>query len=168
MTQEPARLKDLVKDKILDLEFSRIHFRKRRSLSGNPKTCAGCRTCEVICSLRHEGSVDLEKSRIIIQDNSLQGSFIPRVCHQCSDAPCFYACPESAIEIDKSYGTVRINKEKCTGCHACEAACPFKMIRFDPQENQALKCDFCHGDPECVKWCPMNALGVTEFGGDSR
>lgn len=149
----------------MDLEFTEVHFRKRRALSADPKTCSGCRTCEVICSLSHEGSVDLERSRIFIKSNPFKGSYLPMVCHQCSDAPCYYACSESAIEIEGSNGTVVIDQEKCTGCRSCEEACPFKAIRFDAEKNKASKCDFCHGDPECVQWCPVNALGVTQFGG---
>jgi Fe-S-cluster-containing hydrogenase component 2 len=120
----------------------------------------------MICVLTHERIINLELSRIFLKTNPFKGSFIPIVCHQCSDAPCYYACPESAIEIDASLGTVLINEGKCTGCHACEEACPFKVIRFDTEKNKALKCDFCHGDPECVKWCPVTALGITEFGGE--
>lgn len=149
----------------MDIEFSAIHFRKRRAVSGDSKVCAGCRTCELICSLSHEGSIDLERSRILIRSDPFKGSFIPVVCRQCPDVPCYYACPEFAIEIEESFGTVLINKEKCTGCRLCEEACPFKVIRFDQEMKKAFKCDFCHGNPECVRWCPVNALGVTEFRG---
>jgi len=148
----------------MDLEFSQIHFRKRKTVSSDPKVCAGCRTCEVICSLKHEGSIELERSRIFIISNPFKGSFIPMVCQHCSNAPCYYACPESAIGFEESCGTVVIHGERCTGCRACEDACPFRVIRFDHEKNKAFKCDFCHGDPECVKWCPTNALGITEFG----
>ena len=147
-------------------EYTRIHFRGRKALSVESKVCAGCRTCEVICSLSHEGQVDLERARLYVKANPFSGSFIPQVCRQCSDAPCFYACPESAIEIEKVNGTVIIDSEKCSGCGTCVAACPFKVIRFDKERNRAFKCDFCKGSPECVKWCPVNALGVVEFRGE--
>lgn len=150
----------------MNLEFTEVHFRKRRTVSADSKVCAGCRTCEVICALTHEGLIDLERSRIFIKSNPFKGSFIPVVCHQCSDAPCYYACPDSAIEIERTFGTALIAEEKCTGCRACEEACPFGVIRFDQEKNKAFKCDFCQGDPECVKWCPVNALGITEFGGE--
>lgn len=150
----------------MDLQFSEINFRKRKTVSANHKVCAGCRTCEVICSLSHEGYVALERSRIYIKSNPFKGSFIPMVCCQCSNAPCYYNCPKSAIEIEGQYGTVMINEEKCVGCRTCEEVCPFKVIRFDQEKKKAFKCDFCNGDPECVKWCPMNALGIIEFGGE--
>jgi Fe-S-cluster-containing dehydrogenase component len=147
-----------------NLEFSEVHFRKRRALAADPKICSGCRTCELICSLGHEGFVDPERARIFIQSNPLKGSFIPMICRQCSDAPCYYACPESAIEIDQGMGIVTIRGDRCTGCRVCEKICLYHAIRFDPEKNSAIKCDFCNGDPQCVKWCPVNALGVVEFG----
>ena len=143
----------------------KILFRKRTTLSAEPKTCAGCRICEVICSLTHEGSVDLERSRIHLRSNSFKGSFIPMICRQCADAPCREACPESAIEIGTASGTVSIREERCTGCRACQKACPFSAMRFDPSKKKAFKCDLCHGTPACVDWCPTNALGIIEFGG---
>ena len=149
------------------LDFTEVHFRKRKALFANAKTCSGCRTCETICSLTQEGMIDLERSRILIRANPFRGSFLPMICHQCSDAPCLYACPESAIEIERSNGVVVIHQGKCTGCRFCEGACPFKAIRFDEERNRAFKCDFCNGDPECVKWCPVNALGITQFGGET-
>jgi len=150
----------------MERRFTDVHFRKRRTVVADPKVCAGCRTCELICSLTHEGCADPERSRIRVRSNSFQGSFLPQVCHQCSDAPCLYACPESAIEIEESFGTVQIDEGKCTGCRTCEEACPYKVIRFDAQKKKSFKCDFCHGHPECANWCPVNALGVAEFGGD--
>ena len=146
-------------------EFLEILLRKRKTLSADSKACSGCRTCEVICSLNHEGSVDPERSRIYLKSDPFRGSFIPVICHQCSDAHCYDACPESAIEIEPLSGMVFIREEKCTGCCCCEKACHFKAIRFDPEKNKAFKCDLCHGDLQCVHWCPMNALGMTEFGG---
>ena len=150
----------------MDAEFREVHFRKRRSIAGDPKICSGCRTCEMICSLHHEGFISPEQSRIFIKSNPFKGSYIPTYCHQCSDAPCLYACPESAITIEGIHGTVTINEEKCSGCRLCEEACPFRVIRFHQEKNRPFKCDLCHGNPECVKWCPMNALGVVAFGGE--
>ncbi len=156
------------KDRSLDVdrEFARVHFRGRKALAAEPKVCSGCRICEVICSLHHEGKVDLERARLLVKENSFSASFIPQICRQCADAPCYYACPDSAIEIEEGNGTVLILQEKCTGCRACEKACPFKVIRFDQEKGKAFKCDFCLGSPECVKWCPVNALGVVEFRGE--
>ena len=146
-------------------DFCAIHFRARSSVTADRKICAGCKTCEIICSLTHEGAVDLSRSRIYVKSNPFRGSFIPMVCRQCTDAPCYYACPESAITIHPDTGIVLIDEDTCNGCRSCEEACPFNAIRFDPVKEKAFKCDMCGGSPECVDWCPMNALGISKFGG---
>jgi len=108
--------------------------------------------------------IDLERSRIKVKSNSFTGTFRPQICHQCSDVPCLYACPEAAIWIDESKGIAVIEDEKCTGCRACEKACPFKVMGYDEEKKKALKCDLCKGAPQCVAWCPVHALGVIDFG----
>jgi Fe-S-cluster-containing hydrogenase component 2 len=37
------------------------------------------------------------------------------------------------------------------------------MIVFDEEQKKAFKCDFCGGNPQCVKICPMHALGIVSF-----
>jgi carbon-monoxide dehydrogenase iron sulfur subunit len=150
----------------MERPFVEIHFRKRKALAVDATVCSGCRICEVICSVIHEGTVDLERSRIYVKSNPFEGSFNPIVCRQCPDAPCLKACPESAIVINEKDGTVMIVDEECSGCRLCEEACPFAAIRFDQERHKAFKCDFCQGNPECVKWCPTSALGIIEFGGE--
>ena len=146
--------------------FVKSYLRKRKALAADPKICSGCQVCQVVCSMTHGRSVDLERSRIYLRSNPFKGSFNPIICHQCTDFPCLKACPESAIQIDEKDGAVLILDEKCSGCRSCEKACPFKAIRFDHERNKAFKCDLCKGEPECVKWCPTRALGITEYGGD--
>ena len=146
-------------------DFSSLHFRARNAVTADPKVCSGCKTCEIICSLTHEGAVDPGRARIYVKSNAFKGSFIPMVCRQCADAPCYQACPESAITIHAETGIVLIDEHLCTGCRLCEKACPFNAIRFDPLKEKAFKCDLCGGAPQCVDWCPMNALGTTRFGG---
>ena len=146
--------------------FCAVRFRSRTAVAPDSKVCSGCRTCEIICSLIHEGAVDLSRARIHIKADPFRGSFIPVVCRQCADAPCYYGCPELAIKIDKETGVVIIDESRCTGCRFCEKACPYNAIGFDEVKEKAFKCDTCWGSPECVNWCPMNALGVTRFGGN--
>lgn len=147
-------------------EFSEVYFRERYTLTTDSRICSGCRTCELICSITHGGNVDLELARIDVKQNAFKGSFVPIVCDHCSNAPCYYACTESAIIIDSAYGTILIDEERCTRCLNCLNVCPRHIIKFDQKKNRVIKCDFCNGNPECVKWCPMNALGITHFGGE--
>jgi len=119
----------------------------------------------MICSLIHEGAIDNERSRIQVTTDPFRGASTINFCRQCHDAPCYYACSESAIDLDQTNGAVVIDPELCNGCRKCEEACPFNAILFS-ESDKAYKCDLCGGDPECVKWCPMNSLGISVFGGE--
>jgi len=151
--------------KKVGFEFTKTNLRRRKALDAHPKTCSGCRICELICCLTHGKEIDPGKSRISIRSNPFKGSHVPQVCRQCSDVPCMQACEVSAIEIQEESGMVLINEEMCTGCRSCEKECPFGAIKFDTVREKAFKCDLCEGDPQCVKWCPAHSLGITEFGG---
>lgn len=148
------------------LEQSKVFFRRRETVIANPDSCSGCRICQMICSLTHEGAIEIERSRIRVSSDPFRGASTIVVCRQCHDAPCYYACPESAIELDQTNGAVVIDEERCTGCRTCEEACPFDAILFFEEDGKAYKCDLCGGDPECVKWCPMSSLGISVFGGE--
>ena len=51
-----------------------------------------------------------------------------------------------------------VNASTCIGCEMCRAACPLAVPVFDEALKVAVKCDFCHGEPECVKHCSSRAL----------
>jgi len=126
--------------------------------------CLGCRTCETVCSLYHEGVVSPELSRILVvkdwtKPNTMDTEFEPVLCVQCADAPCLQHCPTGAIKIDKNTSARIVEQALCIGCHACEEACPYtpSRIRFN-KVDKALKCDLCGGDPQCVKFCHEKAL----------
>ena len=146
-----------------DFNFVEINTRTRQRLVTNPQACTGCRTCEMSCSLFKIGAIFPDYARIHVDRFPFEGSYIPHVCHQCSMPYCMRACPEEAIGISEKNGVVLISAKKCTGCGLCAAACPYGMIVMDHEKNRAMKCDLCGGNPQCIKSCPMNALGIAVF-----
>jgi anaerobic carbon-monoxide dehydrogenase iron sulfur subunit len=117
--------------------------------------CTECRRCMIACSLTKTGGVRMGSSRIDIQSDWPEVPEI-RVCRfeDCAGHPCIASCPVSAIS--ESEGSVLIDAETCIGCGSCVAVCPFHAIRIE--RGIAFKCDFCGGDPECVKECVTGAL----------
>ncbi len=130
--------------------------------------CGGCRLCEAICVLVHQGVANPKRSRIHIftrfsADHLL--AFEPVVCQQCPDEggpPCAQACPSEAIALDPASGVWRVDAEECTGCEACADACPYGAIFIDPIDLVALKCDLCGGEPQCVAICPAGVLALEQ------
>jgi Fe-S-cluster-containing dehydrogenase component len=60
-------------------------------------------------------------------------------------------------------GIVAVAKNKCTGCKACIASCPYGA-RYVHSKGYVDKCTFCEHrvekgkSPACVEACPTKAL----------
>jgi Fe-S-cluster-containing hydrogenase component 2 len=120
--------------------------------------CAGCRTCEMVCSAQHEKVINPFQSRIKVIKWDRDGEGFPTACAQCQDAPCKAVCPVKAISRDEVLGRTMIDYDRCIGCRMCVAACPFGLVHFDPLNRRVAKCDLCDGDPMCAKFCPYEAV----------
>jgi len=123
--------------------------------------CCGCRVCEAICSVVHEGEFNPVKSRIKVV-RTIEGEIlrsVPVFCLQCEEAYCKAVCPANAITQDAN-GTKIVDEEKCIGCKLCEIACPVGAITVNPEKHVAIKCDLCAGlaESQCVKYCYSVAL----------
>ena len=130
------------------------------------ENCSGCRTCEAVCALSHDGVVSPGLARTWVVDYVLDSLIGGYTCKQCEGPECLYACPvEGALYIDEATGARVIDAEECIGCKQCLEACiqyPNSPIRYDAQREICVKCDLCVGDPLCVKFCPESALSFVK------
>ena len=60
---------------------------------------------------------------------------------------------------------MQINPDKCSGCKACIAACPYDARYIDPRSGAADKCTFCMHRIEagvtttsCQEICPTQSI----------
>ena len=90
----------------------------------NTPQCTGCRLCEIVCSLYHEGAVNRTKARVRVSDDYEQSLFLPHICQLCWPAPCLEACPTQALAQDLRTGIISVNEALCKGCGTCVSACP--------------------------------------------
>ncbi len=145
--------------------------------------CAGCHTCETVCSALH--------NQVMIDGESLNGLGnpklgnikvqhhnpdvdIPTVCFNCPDSPCVKYCPSEpdkvtgfkAIYRDPVTLTIKTNHKNCISCGSCESNCQREgagIIVMNPEtEHPEHICDHCGGDPHCVKYCPYGALSFQD------
>lgn len=135
-------------------------------IAADAAKCTGCGSCELICSLSHDGVNGPALSRIRVVRDALSGENSIEICRQCQGPECIQACPvEGAMVVDERTGARVIVEEECTGCGNCYQACPFNLegsiIRHSAKERVYVKCDLCYkreGGPACVEICPQNAL----------
>ncbi|OIP92382.1 MAG: electron transporter [Syntrophobacterales bacterium CG_4_8_14_3_um_filter_58_8] len=127
-------------------------------LTVNSDKCTGCRLCELVCSVMHEGVSNPAKSRIQVVKWEDEGRYIPMICQQCEDAPCQSVCPVGAISRDKEFGFLKVDYDVCIGCRLCVSICPFGAMNYNKTTRKVFKCDLCGGDPQCVRFCEANAI----------
>jgi len=120
--------------------------------------CVGCGTCEMVCSLVHEGICSPALSRIRVVRQKTEGLNVPITCSFCENPPCASVCPSGAITKKADSGEVIINPALCIGCRQCIQACPFGHMNFNFAKGAAFKCDLCEGSPKCVEFCWTEAL----------
>ena len=127
------------------------------------KKCNGCNECETACAMHFTGGNDPSQSRIRVIKTELEDIFIPVTCQHCKEAPCLEACPANAIYRDADLNRVLVDQDKCIGCKTCVTVCPFGGMSFNKVTQQVMKCDFCDGEPACVKVCEPKAIVYAEM-----
>ena len=102
-----------------------------KALMINDEKCTGCRLCELVCSVMHDGISNPSRSRIKVIKWEAEGLYIPMSCQQCQDAPCMNVSPVKAISRDEDLARVMVDYDVCIGCRACVSACPFGVMSFN-------------------------------------
>lgn len=105
------------------------------------------------------------------EEGGLKWLFRRQHCMHCTDAKCIQACPVQPVEeggpkamFRSEFGTVQVDLERCIGCGACAAACPYKVPHVSTEPRKSRKCTGCvdrvaEGKrPACVNTCCTSAM----------
>lgn len=131
-----------------------------KELFADPDKCTGCNRCSYVCSAMKTGAFAPEAGRIKINNYPHRGYSVPSICFHCPGSACQKACPAGAISRSEQ-NVVTVDAARCTACGGCVAACPYGMVEVLPG-GPAAKCDYCGGDPACVRECYAGALVFDE------
>ena len=133
------------------------------------RRCVGCNACVLACKAENRLPENGFRDWIVTVTEgrfpNLRQEIRSERCNHCDYPPCVGCCPTGASHVNAG-GTVLVTHEKCTGCKACIASCPYDARYIHP-DGYADKCTFClhrvrqGKDPACVSICPTKAL---EFG----
>ena len=131
------------------------------------KKCVGCMDCVVACKTENNVPEGFNRDWIATDVKgtypTIQMQIRTERCNHCDNPPCVYCCPCGASHIHDLGGVVLVHHDKCSGCKACIAACPYDA-RFIHPDGYADKCTFCihrveEGlDPACVSVCPTHCM----------
>jgi len=123
----------------------------------NNKGCTGCRICEIVCSMHHNGVINSERSRVRVT-TKWPWEDEPNLCRQCKKPKCVESCSRGALTFSANHPVLDANR--CNGCLFCVAACPFNAMFTDPVSGMPIPCDTCEGKYKCSLWCPNKVIEV--------
>ncbi len=131
------------------------------------RLCIGCGDCVVACKSENRTPTGLNRDWVVEQTRGrypdLTTEFRSERCNHCSHATCVLCCPTGASHHWQGSNIVLVDADRCTGCKACIAACPYDA-RYITPEGYIDKCTFCHHrvakglDPACVATCPTHCM----------
>lgn len=131
------------------------------------RKCVGCADCVVACQTENDVPQGFCRDWIATE---VRGAF-PNLsmeirserCNHCDNPPCVSCCPTGASHVEEFGKVVHVTANKCIGCKACIAACPYDA-RYVHPEGYVDKCTFCTHrvkegkDPACVSVCPTHCM----------
>jgi tetrathionate reductase subunit B len=137
------------------------------------RKCKGCHACTVACKSEFDVPLGVVRSWVEFVEKgeypNTERKFVPRLCGNCSEAPCIAICPVEAAYKREEDGIVVFDQEACIACKKCVdgddklPGCPYEAAFMNPVTGKAQKCDFCAHRvsqgvmPSCVNTCPSRA-----------
>lgn len=139
---------------------------KRYGMVIDLEKCVGCHACTVSCKMENDVPEKCFNTWVEEWDTGeypkISRIKLPKLCNHCINAPCIEVCPADAT-FHVEGGIVVVDEEKCIGCGACVAACPYDARYMNEETNKVGKCTFCIQRaeagllPACVSTCISHA-----------
>jgi Fe-S-cluster-containing dehydrogenase component len=136
------------------------------------RKCVGCMDCVVACKTENDVPDgycrDWIEYRLAGAMPDLHLTITSERCNHCDRPPCVSCCPTGASHVREQGRLVLVDHDRCIGCKACLAACPYGA-RFINPAGYADKCTFCVQRidqgllPACVAVCPTHSMSFGDL-----
>ena len=110
---------------------------RRWVIAIDTRRCVGCSGCTVSCAVENKLPPDLFYRRVTEQTTGtypdVRRRFFSQACMQCDAPPCIPVCPVEPTKATyvRPDGIVAVDYDRCIGCGACVAACPYDARFID-------------------------------------
>lgn len=156
--------------RLSSIETRGVPGKRRYAMVIDTRRCIGCMACQVACKAEYDTPLGVNRTwvpyRVVGRYPYVKKHFLPRLCNHCDDPPCVRACPVEATFKVEDGGFVLQRYERCIGCRACMASCPYNARFMLPAHRTYTsitsvvdKCTFCFHRvsnglvPACVQTC---------------
>jgi molybdopterin-containing oxidoreductase family iron-sulfur binding subunit len=110
---------------------------RRWVMAVDMRRCVGCSACTVSCAVENKLPPD-QFYRTVVEESAgrypdLRRTFFSQACMHCDAPPCIPVCPVEPTKATyvRPDGIVAVDYERCIGCGACVAACPYDARFLD-------------------------------------
>ena len=132
------------------------------------RKCVGCMDCVVACQTENDVPQGYCRDWITTEmRGDLSRPWRWRSARSAATTattrPACRCCPTGASHVEDFGKTVQVTANKCIGCKACIAVCPYDA-RYVHPKGYVDKCTFCDHrtqeglDPACVSVCPTHCM----------
>ena len=138
----------------------------RYAMAMDTRKCVGCSACVLACKAENDVPRGHDRSWVVSEVRGvfphLSAELRTERCNHCDAAPCARVCPTGATFVTEG-GIVLVDEDRCTGCKACVASCPYDA-RYVHPDGHVDKCSFCvhrveKGQlPACAEVCPTSSI----------
>ena len=98
--------------------------------------CTGCRLCELVCAVKHDGISNPARSRIRVMKWEMEGSVCSHGLPAMPGCALHERLPGEAISRNEELEPREVDYDMCIGCRTCVSVCPFGAMNYNAHRQK--------------------------------